>query len=263
MKGGRRLQLGACLFAILVTTFSSGAGAESLSSIFEEGNNAFWNGDYEEAAAKYERLEELGLRDAALSYNLGTAYARLGKLGMAVRHYERGLSIEPDHPDTLHNLNLIREFLARRASEQGRDADLAPGVTAWRAVLDRFSPTSASVGFLIFHLALFFVLILRRFVTQEMTRLSLGVLAGILGILTVTTLTVTIGKWHHANYSKEAVVVAEGALDVMEGPASAVKRFAVEEGSRVTVLEERGDYTHLLDAAGQDGWVESTHLGKI
>ena len=260
MRNGRMVT---ALIVLLGVVFSAGAQAESLESVFEEANNAFWNGDYEKAAQKYERLEELGVREVALSYNLGTAYARLGKLGMAARHYERALRLEPDHPDTLHNLAILREYLARRASEQGRDADLVPGATPWRAVLDRFSPTSASIGFLVFHIALFLVLIIRRFVRREMPRLSLGVLVGILAILTATTLAVTVGKWHHANYAQEAVVVSEGALDVMEGPASNVKRFAVEEGSRVIVLEQRGEYTRLRDGSGQDGWVESLSLGSI
>lgn len=263
MRHATSLKLGLILTLLAVFTVSHEVKAESLGSIFEEANNAFWNGDYEKATSLYERLEELGARDEALSYNLGTAYARLGRLGMAVRHYEKALRIEPDHPDTLHNLSVIREFLARRASEQGRDADLAPGASPWRAVLDRFSMRSASIGFLVFHVALFLVLIIRRFVTKEMPRLSLGVLAGILAILTLTTLTVTIGKWHHATHAREAVVVSQGAIDVMEGPASAVKRFAVEEGSRIIVLEERGEYSHLLDASGRDGWVKTESLGTI
>jgi len=263
MRNGKIFQWCPILLVIFLSAISAQGRAESLESIFEEANNAFWNGEYEKAAQRYERLESLGVREVELSYNLGTAYARLGKLGMAVRHYERALSIEPDHPDALHNLAVLREFLARRASEQGRDADLAPGVTPWRAVLDRFSPASASIGFLVFHIALFLVLILRRFVRREMARLSLGVSVGILAILAVTTLTVTIGKWHHARYANEAVVIAEGALDVMEGPASDVKRFAVEEGSRVIVLEQRGEYARLRDASGRDGWVDIQSLGSI
>ncbi len=259
----RRSFVIAFLLLVFSATFSEDAYSESLESIFQEANNAFWNGEYDNAVDLYNKIEELGVRDAALSYNLGTAYARLGGLGMAARHYERALRLDPDHTDTLHNLSVLREFLARRASEAGRDADLAPAVSPWRAVLDRFSPRSAALGFLVFHLLLFAALILRRFVSKEMPRLSLGVLAGVLAILTVVTLAVNIGKWHQETYDVEAVVVAEGTLDVMEGPESTVKRFALEEGSRVRVLEERDTWVRLLDSEGQDGWVPTSELGKI
>lgn len=239
------------------------AEAESLESVWTEANNAFWNGEYEKAETLYERLETLGVRATELSYNLGTAYARRGELGKAVRHYERALRLDPGHEDTRHNLGVLREFLARRASEAGRDADLAPAAGPWRAILDRFSPRAAALAFLIFHLALFGVLIIRKFVYAEMPRLSLGVLAGVLAILTVATASVAVGKWYQERFEKEAVVVREGQLDVMEGPASEVKRFAIEEGSRVTLLDETDTWYKLLDIEGRDGWVPKAALGEI
>jgi tetratricopeptide (TPR) repeat protein len=231
--------------------------------VFKKANNAFWNGEYEAAKNGYEKLEELGVRDPVLSYNLGTAYARLGKLGVAVRHFERALRLDPGQDDTRHNLSAIREFIARRASEGGRDADLAPAAGPWRAVLDRFSSRGAAIAFLVFHIALFMVLGIRRFVFAEMPRLSLGVLAGVLIILTLSTGAVALGKWHQDNYVKEAVVVAEEQLDVMEGPSSTVMRFALEEGSRVEILEETATWLRILDSEGRDGWVPAEALGRI
>jgi tetratricopeptide (TPR) repeat protein len=237
--------------------------AESIQSSFSEANNAFWNGEYEKAVKSYERLEGLDVRSAALSYNTGTAHARLGNLGVAVRHYERALRLDPGQVDALHNLNVIREFIARRASEAGRDADLAPAASPWRAVLDRFSPRGATLAFLIFYVALFVVLVARRFVGRELARLSLGVLAGIFLVMAAVTGSVTFGKWHQTNFCIEAIVVDAGQLDIMEGPASKVKRFAIEEGSRVEVLEERNEWIHLRDSTGRDGWTSLKSLGKI
>jgi len=248
---------------VLLTTIPPMARGASIDSLFTEANNAFWNGEYSQSTETYEKLESLGVRDPVLSYNLGTSHARLGALGQAVRHYERALRLDPGHADTRHNLAVIREYLARRASEAGRDADLAPAVTPWRAVLDRFSPSSAALGFLCFHLALFVVLLLRRFVRQEMPRLSLSVLSGVLAVLSAMTLVVAVGKWHQEHYTLEAVVVREGTLDVMEGPQSAVKRYALEEGSRVQILEENSEWIHVLDAEGRDGWAPEAQMGRI
>ena len=61
----------------------------SLQEIYDAAGEAFWNGDYQAAVEGYQRLEELGVREPAVSFNLGTAYARQGKLGRAVQHYER------------------------------------------------------------------------------------------------------------------------------------------------------------------------------
>ena len=239
------------------------AEGKSLDSMFEAANNAFWNGEYEKSAELYAELEELGARSPALSFNRGTAEARLGNLGHAVLHYERALRQDPGHNDATHNLAVIREFIARRASEQGRDADLAPAVGPWRAVLDRFSPRSASIAFLIFEIALFAALILRRFITTESYRLTLGVLAGVLAALTIATGAVTVGKWNQISGEREAVVLVRGAVEVMEGPESQVKRFVLDEGSRVVLLEERDDWIKLRDDQGRDGWAPQETLGEI
>jgi tetratricopeptide (TPR) repeat protein len=253
------------LAALLVLALLPGAAAaaESLASMFDEANNAFWNGEYERAAELYAELEELGARSPSLSYNRGTAEARVGNLGRAVQHFERTLRQDPGHADALHNVAAIREFIARRASEQGRDADLAPAVGPWRAVLDRFSPTSAAVAFLVFHIALFGALILRRFIVAETPRLTLGVLAGVLAVLTLATGAVTVGKWNQETGEREAIVVVRGTLEVMEGPESEVERFLLDEGSRVVLLEDRERWVKLRDDQGRDGWAPTEGLGEI
>ncbi len=251
------------LVPLLVLLTPLRGGASSLEDVFKQSNNAFWNGEYAAALEGYQKLEKLGIHNAVLCYNMGTAYARLGKLGPAVHQYERALRLDPGQDDTRHNLSVIREYIARRASEAGRDADLSPAAGPWRAVLDRFSSGGAALGFLILHLALFLVLAIRRFVFAEMPRLSLGVLAGVLCILTVAMFSVAVGKWHQDKYHQEAVVVADGPVDAMEGPSSEVKRFSVEEGSRIRIMEQTATWTRLMDSEGRDGWVPAESLGII
>jgi tetratricopeptide (TPR) repeat protein len=259
----RRLEFGALLIFFALMTAPGESRCRSLDSMFNEANTAFWNGEFEKAADLYEEIELLGVRDPALSYNLATAYARQQKVGRAVQNYERVLRLAPGHGDALHNLAKTREYIARRASRAGRDADLAPAVSPWRAVLDRFTPSGAAYALLIFHVLLFLVLVVRRVVQREMPRLFLGVFAGILAIVTVLTLSVAIGKWRQHKNLKEAVVVTDGQLEIMEGPLSTVKRFGLEEGSRVEVMEEREEWIRLLDAEERDGWVPAAALGKI
>jgi len=239
------------------------SGGATVKELFGKANEAFWKGDYEKAAETYSHLEELGVRSPELSFNLATAEARLGNLGHAVRHYERVLRRDPGHEDAVHNLSVIRDHIARRASEAGRNADLSPAVGPWRAVLDRFSPDSAGFAFLAVHLALFAVLLLRRFITAEMARLTTGVLAGILAALTLATGAVCLGKWDQETHLREAVVLAGDTMEVMEGPGSKIKRFYLEEGSRVVVVEESEGWLKIRDDQGRDGWARAEEIGEI
>lgn len=259
----RRAVLLAALAAILSGSLAAGAAAKNLAQMFGEANAAFWSGEYAKAAEGYAELERLGVRAPELDYNRATAEARLGNLGRAIQYYERVLRNEPGDEDAVHNLAVIREYLARRASESGRNADLAPRTTAWRALLDRFTPGSAGFAFLLFHLALFGALAARRFVRGEGVRLTLGVAVGVLAILVAFTGAIAIGKWRQVTREKEAIVVRPAALDVVEGPGSAVRRFALNEGSRVLVLEERDGFARIRDDEGRDGWARASELGGI
>jgi hypothetical protein len=58
-------------------------------------------------------------------------------------------------------------------------------------------------------------------------------------------------------------VVSVGTLEVMEGPGSPVKRFDLEEGTRVEVLEESSSFIRVLDSEGRDGWAPLDQLGLI
>jgi len=240
--------------------------AGSLEEQFLQGNAAFERGDWKEAVRQYRALENLGVRSSMLFYNRGTAEARLGHPGMAAYYFERVLAMEPGHDDAAHNLQVVRDFIARRANEHGRDADLMPAAGPWRATLDRFSPASASVSFLVFYLLFFAALLARRFLRGDLLRLSAGVVAGIFATLALLLGTVTMGKRHQVMSVKDAVVVSAvdgDQLNVFEGPGSQVRRFGLEEGARVQVLEHRRGWTKVRDDQGRDGWVAAGHIRRI
>lgn len=259
----RRWIVSIILVVSLIPLVALGQGA-SLSALFEEGNNAFWNGDYEQAAAKYGELIELGVDDAVVYYNLGTASARLGQLGSAVRFYEKTLRVDPGHPDATDNLTVIREHIAKRASRAGRDADLAPAVDPWRAVLDRFTLSGATALFLVVYLAFFAALIARRFLrASEMRRLTASVVAGIFLIVSAATGAIVVGKWRLHEGAGEAVIVGGEVTPVMEGPASEVQRFVLDEGTRVIVIGEQDQWAKVRDDQGRDGWLPQDSLGTL
>ena len=57
--------------------------------------------------------------------------------------------------------------------------------------------------------------------------------------------------------------MATEPLVAVEGPASTVKRFALEEGSRVIVLEEQSGWCHVRDSADREGWTPASALGLL
>ncbi len=94
----------------------------------DEANQQFKAGDYAGAAAGYEQVLAADGPRAAVYYNLGNSYQRLGKNGPAILAYERARLLTPRDPDLLANLVLARKAAAA-FEETGRDPRLEAALT--------------------------------------------------------------------------------------------------------------------------------------
>lgn len=80
----------------------------SVAQQFEAANEAYAQGQYEEAVEKYRTILKDGYASAALYHNLGNAYVRLDRTGPAIWAYERGRRLRPGDPRLQHNLEYVR-----------------------------------------------------------------------------------------------------------------------------------------------------------
>lgn len=101
---------GALLMVALMAVVSARAGAQE--EIFQNGNRLYQEGRYAEAVEAWQRVREAGFTSAAIHFNLGNAYFKLGRLGPAILEYERAGRIAPGDEDVAANLRLARSVTA-------------------------------------------------------------------------------------------------------------------------------------------------------
>src|SRR5580698_1456330 len=75
---------------------------------FKAANQLYDNGKFAEAAAAYEKIEP---KTAHVYYNLGNAWFRQNKLGLAILDYARARQLAPRDPDILANLKFAQQRL--------------------------------------------------------------------------------------------------------------------------------------------------------
>src|ERR1043166_4619942 len=80
----------------------------ALADEFKAANALYDAGKFAEAAAAYERLEP---KTAHVYYNLGNAWFRQDKLGLAILNYERARRLSPRDPDIQANLKFAQQKL--------------------------------------------------------------------------------------------------------------------------------------------------------
>jgi len=252
------------LIAVFMILSIAGTAWAGLQETFERGNEAFAMGNYDEAVSAYEELVELGVWDADVFYNLGTTYARMGRLGEAILNLERALIIDPGHDEALDNLRTVRRALARRRTEAGEDADLDPPRSFWMNLLNRITPGQVAVPFIICYVALFVILGARRLTERELSRLVLLIVALILGAAVVVGGGLVMSKAVFDEEVHEAIAVREGEARLREGPGDRFRgSVTAYEGDRLRVIDHEGGWLHLRDSSGQEGWGRVEDFGEL
>lgn len=219
--------------------------------LFSDANAAYLSGDIPRATAAYEALVAEGVASPALETNLGTAYLRQGKRGLAALHFERALFLDPADDDARADLVELRRGNVDKLEGESDEG----GSETISRVLAPLPGSAAAVGFLVLWIAgwsLFGV----RFLRPER--------GGVVGWAVVSfalsgvCALVTFGAAQGRKLALERAVVVAQSAPAREGPREqAVSHFEVHEGTTVRVEDEEGSFRRVKLANGLTGWVPS------
>src|SRR5690606_14959884 len=81
------------------------------SQLFEEGNSAYNQGEYETAKDLYEEILAGGETSAELYYNLANSHFKLDNLAPSIYYYEKALQLDLNDSDIRNNLNIARAMV--------------------------------------------------------------------------------------------------------------------------------------------------------
>lgn len=220
----------------------------------------YGEGDYEAAAAAYRRLlgEDRGDLDrAALHYNLGNTEYRAGRLGYAMLHWERSLTLRPGDSDARANVALARDILDQRLTDAAAAGDpdtflleLLRSMQGFDVWLRRTPPARFAWSFSAFVLAAgaCWTFLMVRYGRR-------GLLLAALGLSLAAAASAGVLLRLRLNVPPVAVVVQPGAA-LRSGPGHSFPQLAA--------LPE-GLYLELNDQAGmsQDGFRRVVAAGIV
>ena len=81
-------------------------------------------GDYQKTLKLLHSIDSTDSRTktgARIDYNRGNAWAKLGQYKMAISAYRASLKKDPDDPDAIHNIKVLKNLLRRENSSQMND----------------------------------------------------------------------------------------------------------------------------------------------
>jgi len=246
---------------LLVPLLSWGAPADNsvslsqLHALFQKGNEAFKAGKYQQAVELYEKIRTAGYESSALWYNLGVAYFKAGKLGLAVAALGRAAQLAPRDEDITYNLKYVRLFRQDRLTSP----PLLPLVAWFFRMVNLFTARELgwSLGILFWLLSTTFAIwfILRR---KPLGRRFLAMAIALLVLFLINKAWYL--KRQEIEQTPHAVVLAS-EVAVHSGPLEATKvLFELHEAAEGTVVDSSADWLEIRLPDGKKGWLPRSEV---
>ena len=230
----------------ILFSHSSANGAEAA---FDRADHALASGHYAQAARDYQQIMVRNGYSAPLLFNLGNAFYREGKWGLAILNYERALWLSPRDSAAAANLELARQHAGLPVPV------LNPFERAARVLS---ANTLAWVG----SAALAFValgLVAGRLLGPTWRRPARATVLSAILVLALAGL--GLGYWC-TRLDRAVILAANSPARIAPASAAAVS-FELREGQIVRERKTHGDFA-LIDAHdGQRGWINQQNLAPI
>jgi tetratricopeptide (TPR) repeat protein len=253
------------LLAVAATTAAQapgrGGARSSLKEIFESANIAASRGDYARAISGYQMLDEAGVRDPDVYFNLATSLARSGDYPSAILNYERALRLRPSDPNALENLRRAEKALEEQRAEVEGESMIQRSSSISEAVYRSFTEDALSYA-LLFANASFFVCLAWASFRRRASRWLYVVLIGSGAALAFCALGIGV----KAGLLREGprAVALDDRLVLREAPdPRAQARGEARGGDRGEVIDRDGDFVRLRVAGGLEGWTPASGVGLI
>lgn len=232
------------LIGLALAAWVGALAAEKPADLLAKANAAYAAGDFAAARDGYAALIQQGFGNAGLQLNLGNAYYRLGRTGLARLSFERALAADPSDDDARYN----RDLLQRRIGEKTRAGDYLETYVSALWILTA-----------LLNAAFFGCLILGLFKSSE----TLWWSRWISGILFALSLGASIALQRHSN--QPYGVLIDQRVEARTGPSAEEQvGFLLPEGQRVALFETINGWTQVgLPDKGLKGWIPAATVEPI
>jgi tetratricopeptide (TPR) repeat protein len=242
------------LLLLILSTLES--FALSTEQQWQAANTFYHQKQYDSAATHYELLARSKPQNASLYFNLGNTYYKLNNIGLAVLNYERALRIDEGYKEAKENLALSH---ARTSNNISGSQEIF-FVSWWHNIS---SPNNHSMWAMLSLLS--FLVGILLFIVRKYFAYSLKFGSQVNGFIFFACVLFMVPAYSSAQQfsnSDEAIVLVKDA-PLMNAELKNKAASLLPEGTKVTVLTEKGSMTEIRLADGRQGWIDNKLISKI
>ncbi len=243
----KKIYLILAISLLAITLFAD----NEITTLLDQAKTDYENRNFEESLKLFLQVENSGVSNADLLYNIGNTYFRTNNLVMAIVYYKKALHLKPSHKRAYKDLGFAltmtqdKQELVQDKSFMGKIGNFYKKISVNKAAWT-----------LIIILAVLVILInlyilnwknqdkpFHLFIIMVVAGLSLGMLL------------ITINKLSTFNNYNEAVISSQVQIGY-SGPSTDFTRvFTIHEGYIVNILKSESGWSQVQLANGTGGWI--------
>jgi tetratricopeptide (TPR) repeat protein len=233
------------------------AAPVGMQPVFDEACDLYENSEFGAARERFELLVSRGVINAAVFYNLGNCYYRLGDRGLAVANYRRAQALAPRDPEIQANLELMR-------SEIGlSDTTAASGLAALldmpgRTLSAREMKSAGYAAYWLAGLGFLGMLFLRGGLRRRA-----AYFAAVFAVLAAVSYSLGARTAEGFRDGTSAVVI-HAESELMSGPGGAFQELTrLPDGAEIHIRSRSGIWVEARMPTGEVGWVREQDIEVI
>ena len=240
------------IFFFILLIFSN---TQSIDNLFEESNDLYTNGDYQNAVEGYLDILKSGFESAELYFNIGNSFYKLNNIPESNYYYEKAKSISPNDDDILTNLS----FAQNLRIDKIETLPVTDIQNLKLSILDLLSEKGWSFMLIILIWMTCFAFILYIFSNDSKFKRSFFSISLLFLILSSFTLFVNIEK--KKNSEIKYAIIYDKEIEVWSEPNNISElKFLLHEGTKVKQIDVIEDWLNIQLENGTIGWIQSSSL---
>jgi len=226
---------------------------------FREAIESYNNKDYHNALTKFSMIENEGIINADLYYNIGNCYFRINEVGRAILYFKKALKVRSDHKAARRNLEYAFTFTKDKQESENENVIRS----FWLKAFDSISINLLAIITLLIFIIIIMLICLMIIHYRNREKTVPIFLTTIFIFLFTAFLIISILKWQEFHKTDEAVLLSTSAIGY-SGPSEDFTRvFTIHEGMVLTIERIEGDWSLIKLENGLGGWIISDTYIKI
>ena len=242
---------------IYILMFLIGTASFSQNEVrFEEGNDLYNKGNFEDAIAKYEAIIDSGEHSAALYYNLANAHYKLNHIAPSIYYYEKALKLAPKDSEIHNNIAFARNMTVDAIDQTPEIgfAKFSKSILSWMT-FDNWAKLSVLL------MSLFVVFYLVYYFNDRTLKKRLAFITAMsFLVLSCCAVGLAFGNYNRIQKDQPAIVFAKVAQVKSEPNLRSSESFKLHEGTKVQILDTVNNWKKIKISDGKTGWIPNADI---